>query len=162
MSAEASRGRDDALAVVVEKLPVDAGLVVVALEIGPTRQLDEVLVTDLVLGQQAQVIVELARIGLAARVVETPSALRPLAAMIVGHIGLGADDRLDADILACLVEVEDAVHVAVVGHRHRRLAIERRRSCQVADSRRPVEHRELGVHVKMGERTSHETPTSLR
>ena len=56
---------------------------------------------------------------------------------------------------ALAVEVEHAVHVAVVGHGHGRLAVSRRRGRELAYTRRSVEHRELGVHMKMGKRTSH-------
>ena len=52
LAAEAAGGGDDALAVVVEELPVDLGLDVVALEEGPARELDQVAVAGVVLGQQ--------------------------------------------------------------------------------------------------------------
>ena len=50
------------------------------------------------------------------------------------------------------VEVEDPVHVAVVGDAERRLAVGDRRRDQVVDPGRAVEHRELGVGVQVGER----------
>ena len=50
------------------------------------------------------------------------------------------------------VEVEDAVHVAVVGDAERRLPVGHRRLHQVLDPGGPVEHRELGVGVQVGER----------
>ena len=54
-----------------------------------------------------------------------------------------------------LVHVEDAVHVPVVGDADRRLAVRPRRRDDVADPRRTVEHRVLGVHVEMDERLTH-------
>ncbi len=56
---EAARERDDALRVTLEELPVDARLVVVALEVTERRQLDEVRVTLVRLGEQGQVRVPL-------------------------------------------------------------------------------------------------------
>ena len=53
---------------------------------------------------------------------------------------------------AGLVEVEDPVHVAVVGDPERRLAVGDRRRDEVVDPGRAVEHRELGVGVQVGER----------
>ena len=51
-----------------------------------------------------------------------------------------------------LVEREDAVHVAVVGDADRGLAVGRGRRDDLADPRRTVEHRVLGVEVQMDER----------
>ena len=58
-AAEASRRRDEALVVALEQLPVDAGLVVVALQVGGRRELHEVAVAGVRLGEQRQVVVEL-------------------------------------------------------------------------------------------------------
>ena len=55
---------------------------------------------------------------------------------------------------ARLVEVEDAVHVAVVGDADRRLAVGHRGGHDLVDPRRAVEHRELGVEVEVGERVA--------
>ena len=54
-----------------------------------------------------------------------------------------------------LVEVEDAVHVAVVGDADRRLPVGRRLGHDVLDPRRAVEHRVLGVQVQVDERAAH-------
>ena len=97
VAAEAAGGGDEALVVLREQLPVEARLVVVALEEGPAGELDQVAVADVVLGQQREVVVELlAALGVAAGVVDAAPAGRALAAVVVGHVGLGADDRLDA------------------------------------------------------------------
>ena len=55
-------------------------------------------------------------------------------------------------LLALLVELERAVHVAVVGHADRRLTVGDRLGHHLVEARRLVEHRELGVDVKVGER----------
>jgi hypothetical protein len=59
MPTEAAGGDDQARAVVFEQLPVDAGLVVVALEEGTARELDEVAVALVRLRQRGEVVVEL-------------------------------------------------------------------------------------------------------
>ncbi len=116
VSAEATTRRDETRAVLLEQFPVDTGLVVVALEEGAAREVDQVLVADVVLREQREVVVHLAAtLGLAAGVVDAASSRRAFAAVLVGHVGLGADDRLDALLGALLVEVDDPVHVPVVG-----------------------------------------------
>ena len=54
VTAEAPGGGDEAVVVLLEQLPVHPGLVVVALEEGQARELDEVAVPDLVLGEQVR------------------------------------------------------------------------------------------------------------
>ena len=152
VAAEAGRGGDEALAVLVEQLPVDAGLVEVPLEEGPAGQLDHVPVAGPVLGQQGQVVVELpATLGVAPGVVQPAPTRRALGPALVGHVGLGADDRRDPGVTTGLVEVQDPVHVAVVGDGQRGLAVGLGRGHRVAHPRRTVEHRELGVVVEVDE-----------
>jgi len=56
---EAAGERDHALRVALQELPVDARLVVVALEVTERAELDQVAVADVVLGEQRQVRVAL-------------------------------------------------------------------------------------------------------
>ena len=108
----------------LQDLPVHTGLVVVALHVGPAGQLDQVLVAGVGLGQEGQVVVELAAsVDLAAGVVDLAPAGRALRAGVVGHVGLGADDGLDALLAALLVELEHPVHVAVIGDAEGRHAV---------------------------------------
>ncbi len=156
VAAEAAGGGDQAVGVLLQQLPVHPRLVVVALHERQARQLDQVLVAGLVLGQQGEVVVELlAALGVAARVVDAASPSGSLAAVIVGHVGLGTDDRLDALLVALLVEVQRAVHVAVIGHPDCRHPVGHRFGHHLVESRRPVEHRELGVDVEVGEGIGH-------
>ena len=156
MTAEASRGGDDARGIPLEQLPVDTRLVVVALHEREAGELDQVVVARLVLGEQGQVVVELlAPLGVAARVVDPPPPRGPLGAVVVRHVGLGTDDRLDPLRVALLVELEGAVHVSVIGDADRRLAVLDRLGHQVGQARRTVEHRVLGVDVEVGERFGH-------
>ena len=76
---EAAGEGDHAGRVPLEQLPVDARLVVVALEVAEARELDQVRVAGVVGGEQRQVRVALL-----------------LGAPVVGDVDLAADDRLDA------------------------------------------------------------------
>ena len=70
-------------------------------------------------------------------------------------IGLDADDRLYPGLASRLVEIEDAVHVAVVGDPDRRLTVGHRSGNDIRHPGRTVEHRELGVLVQVGKRCAH-------
>jgi hypothetical protein len=160
--AQAARGGDETLGVVGQRLPVDPGLVVVALEERPAGQLDQVAVAGAGLGQQRQVVVELlAPLGVAPGVVDAAPAGGTLVAGLVRHVGLGAEDRLHALLTALLVEVEDAVHVPVVGDADRGLAVGHGGPHDLADPGCPVEHRVLGVDVEVGEASSTRHPVLL-
>ena len=58
-------------------------------------------------------------------------------------------------LLHSLVEVERAVHVAVIGDADRRLAVADGLGDELVESSRAVEHRELGVDVEVGEGIGH-------
>ena len=149
---EAAGRGDEPLVVLGQQVPVQAGLVVVTLEERLAGELDEVAVAGVALGQEGQVVVELlAALGVAAGVVDPAPAGRTLAAVVVGHVGLGADDRLDALLAALLVELQRPVHVAVVGDPERRLPVGDRLGHQLVEPGGPVQHRELGVDVEVGE-----------
>ena len=160
--AQAAGGGDEAGGVALEQLPVETGLVVVALEVGGRRQLEQVPVAGRRLGQQGEVVVELLAPGhVTPGVVDLAPSHRALVARLGGHVGLGPDDRVDARLPAGGVEVEDAVHVPVVGDAQRRLAVGHRRLHQVLDPGGPVQHRELGVGVQMCERRSAQRATAF-
>ena len=106
-----------------------------------------------VLCQQGQVVVELvALVGVAAGVVQPAPAQRAFQAALARHVGLDADDGLDPGLVGRLVEVEDAVHVAVVGDGDGRLAVFGRPFDHLVHPGRPVQHGELGVEVQVGKR----------
>ena len=88
------------VAVLVEQLPVDARLVVVALEVAEARELDQVRVALVRLGEERQV-----RVALLLRLA------------VVGDVDLAAEKRLDALLLRLLDEVDRAGERAVVGER---------------------------------------------
>ncbi len=142
-TAETAGGGDDALVVALQEIPVGAGLVVVAVEVGLARDLDEVVVAGVVLGEHREVV-DLV-LG-AARAVE---------ARAVGEVALHAEHRLHALLAGRLEQLEDAVHVAVVGDAHGGHPVAHGGCDHVVDARRTIEHRVLGVEVQMDERVSH-------
>ncbi len=110
-------------------------------------------------------IVELlAPLHLSPGIVELASPGGPLEAALGGHVGLQADDRGDPGIPAGPVEVQHPVHVAVVGDPEGGLGVGHRCRDRVGDARRPVQHGELGVGVKVTEgvpRRCHLSATSI-
>ena len=87
-------------------------------------ELNQVFVTHIVLCQQCEVVVLLAPtfIG-SAVVVHLAAARNSLCAVIVGHVRLGTQNGFNALLLTFLVEVDDAIHVAVVCNTKSRLTI---------------------------------------
>ena len=102
-AAETGRRARASPARALEQLPVDARLVVVALEVAERAELDQVPVADVVGGEQRQVRVALV-----------------LLAPVVDDVDLAADDRLDALRLRGLEQLDRPGHRAVVGERHGR------------------------------------------
>src|SRR5208337_4738226 len=84
---------------------VNARLVVIALEVRGGNELDEIFVAGCVLGQQAEVMINVA--PAAAGFLVQPAA--------GGDIDFAADDGFDALLARGLVKINDAVHGAVVG-----------------------------------------------
>ena len=153
-AAQAAGGGHHALVVAFEQLPVQPGLVEVALQIGGAGELHEIAVALGGLGQQGQVVVELlALLALSTGVVDSPPAHGALMAGLGRHVGLHPDHGGDVLLPAGLVEVEDPVHVPVVGDAHRGLTVGLGRGDDVGDPGGPVQHGELGVEVEVGEGT---------
>jgi hypothetical protein len=121
--------------VALEQLPVDARLVVVALEVAERRELDQVRVALVGLREEGQVGVALL-----------------LRAPVVGDVDLAADQRLHALLPRLLPELDRAGERAVVRERDRRHLQLRRARGEVRDAARPIENRVLGVDVKVDER----------
>src|SRR5512133_1306039 len=118
--------------------PVDAGLVVVTLEVAGRGELDQVPVTLVRLGQEGQVRISLLLPG-----------------CVVADVDLATDQRLDAGLLRVLVELNGAGKAAMIGERdggHLEL-------CSAGGERGntagPVEDRVLGVDVKVDELSGH-------
>ena len=132
---EAAGERDQPLGVGLEQLPVDARLVVVALEVAGRGELDQVGVAGVVLGEEREVSVPLG-----------------LGAAVVADVDLAAENRLDSDLSGLPVELDGPGERAVVGEPdggHLELSSPSREG---RDAARPVEDRVLGVDVKVDER----------
>ena len=143
-TAQAAGGGDDAVVVALEQLPVDSGSVVVALEEGLGRELDEVAVALGGLGQEGEVVVELLALrALTAGVVQPTPPYRPLEPRVGRLVGLEADHGVQALGPGLLVEVEDPVHVPVVGDPDGGLAVGGGGGDDLVDTGRSVEHGEL-------------------
>ena len=148
VSRKAGGQADKALAVFRQQIVVDAGLVVEAVDEGLGREAHEVLVADLVLGEEDQVPV-------------IPAQLSVLDKAVPGHIGLHAQDGFDPLLLALPVEVDDAVHDPVIRDGHGGLPQALGPGHQGGDTGRPVQQRVLGVYMQMGKGNGHAIPPQI-
>ena len=139
LPAEAGGEADEALGVARQVLPVDARLVVVAVEVGVGQEPAEVPVADEVLREEDEV--ERLGVGLPLAVAHRPA----------GDVRLDADDRPDPLGLRGLVEGDGAVEGAVVGQGERIEAQALGLVDEIADPAEAVEERELRVDVEVGE-----------
>ena len=105
---QAGAQSNDPLVEFLQKFHVHPGLVVVALRKSPGDKLHQIVISCVVLCQQHKMIVS-------ALAVSPGLLVKPGAR---GHVDFTAKDRLDPRGLCRLVEVNDAVHDAVVGDGH--------------------------------------------
>ena len=97
----------------------------------------------------------LSTISIATAIVDLAAANRSLVSRFEGHVGLSTDNGVDPTFSAGLIEVQDSIHVAVVGNAKGRHSISNCLCHQRIDSSCPVEHRELGVGVQVGKTRRH-------
>jgi hypothetical protein len=71
-----------------------------------------------------------------------------------GLVELGAEDRVQATLHRRAMELDETEQNTVIRDRDTGLPVPRDRIEQVIDSRGTIEHRVLGVHVKVDETTS--------
>ena len=141
LAGETARERDQALAVRGEDFLVDARLVVIALQMGRGRELDEVFVAHLVLRQEHEMIVNIAATAAAAGLLLQPAARC--------DIDFATDDGLDALLPRRLVEINRAIEHAVVGERKRGELQFVRAVDQLVEPAGAVEQAVFGVKVEM-------------
>ena len=137
---EAAGEADQALGMLGQKFFVDAGTVIKALQERLAQEAGEVLITGVIAGQQGQVVRR--RADALAAAVEARGRR---------HVGLAAQNRLDAARLRRLVEFHGAEHVAVVGNGHGRHVKLLGAVQELVDAVGAVQQAELGVQVKMNE-----------
>jgi hypothetical protein len=126
--------------VLLQELEVDARLVIEAVEVRVRGDLDQVPVPGVRLREQRQVVDV---------VIGAPRPVEPAGA---DEIGLCADDGRQFCVERRPVEVEDAVHVPVVGDPDRGLTVGFGGGDDVRDPGGAVQHRELGVQMQVHER----------
>ena len=140
LAGNAGRQADDALVILAQEILVDARLVVHALDVGQRDELDEIAVARLVLREQDQVVI--------AHTID----LAVFLARARGHVDLAADDGLHALLLGFLVEIDDAVHGAVIGDGDAVHAELFRRLDELLDAARTVEQAVFRVDMEVGKR----------
>ena len=94
----------------------------------------------------------LATITVPPGIIDTAAARWPIPTGLSRHIGFDPYDRVDAARSCTLVKVEDTVHVPMVSDRHGGLVILFGFVQEVVDSGGAIEHRVLGVGVKVDKR----------
>ena len=135
---ETAGQRDQPGRIPLQQLPVDARLVVVALEVAERAELHEVRVARRVGGEE--------------REVRVPLRLHPA---VVDDVHLAPEDRLDPLRARRLVQVDRARHRPVVGQRDGGHLEPRRLLRERGDPAGPVENRVLRVDVQVDERDAH-------
>ncbi len=128
----------DAARILAQQVHVHARLVVEAVQEAVGHQLDQVVVAFGGARQQHQMVAH-------------PGQLRGLVRVVVRHVDLAADDRLYAELLAGIVEVDRAVKVAVVGDGGGGHAEVHRLGAEVLQADGPVEQAVFGMAVQMDE-----------
>ena len=140
LALEAAGEADQPLGVLGQKFLVDARAVIKTLQERLAQEAGEILVAGVIARQQGQVMRR--RADALAAAVEARGRR---------HVGLAAQNRLDAARLRRLVEFHGAKHVAVVGDGHGRHAQLLGAVEKLVDAVRPVQQAEFGVQVKMNE-----------
>ena len=154
----AAREHDEALVELGEQFLVGARpLAELAVRRGVGPQAEEIMHARRVVGDESQVIVGTA----GAHVVGALPRLTPQDLLTIKargsrrHVGLKADDRLHASVLAIRVEVVGTEQVSVIGQANRGLPEACRFLRHCFRLRRSIQHRILGVVVKVHEGISH-------
>ena len=141
LAGETRAEGNEAAAVLPQQLHVDPGLDVKSLRPGGGHQIGQIPVTLLVLAQQHQ----MAALGIELMdLVEPGPTLRR-------HVDLAADNGLDLRRLAGAVEVDGAVHDAVIRDGAGSLAHGLHHRGQVPDAAGAVQEAELRMHMEMNE-----------
>ena len=139
-AGQAPAQADEAGGMPLQQLPVNAGLVVEALQVGEAGELDQVVVAGLVGGDEGEVIEFLGASGVVA-----------VAAVAGGEVALVAEQGLEARRLHGVMELHRAEHVAVVGDGHGRHAEPLGLLGHLVNAAGPVQQAELRMDVQVAE-----------
>ncbi len=138
---QAAGRADQAFAQLPQTVVIHPGLVVETIQMGLGAQFEQVAIAGVVLGQQEQVVA----LGIQG-LVPTVHGPTPL-----GQVGLNAQHRVDAVLVAGSVEVDRAMHDAVVGQRQGRLSQFGGACHQPIEAVQAVQEGIFGVGVKVNE-----------
>ena len=138
LTAQAAGESNQPFRMLSQVILADAGVTVEAMQAGLTGEPDQVPITFFVFGQHQQVIV---------------FVVGSIGAMVLGlaHVEFAAEDGLDAFLLGSVEEMDRAVDVAMVGHRHGLLAEFRHAIDELVDVAGAVEERVFSVQMEVGE-----------
>ena len=142
---KAGRKRDQAFAVLLQKLRVDARLAVEALDPRFRNQRHQILIAGVVFAEQHQMI------RLRIQLVD------PVEARAARHIDLAPDDRLDPVLFRRAVKIDHAVHDAVVGDGDGLLPLPAHGFHQAADPAGSVQQAVFRMKMQMNE-SAHDSP----
>ena len=138
LAGETRGACDQSLVVLPQQVHIHARLVIISLCEGMAHDLREVLIPLIILCQQDQMVIPVVTAG------QFPVKPGPRR-----HIDLTAQNRIDALGLACLIEIDHAIHHTVIRD-GRRVHPELLHPLHIfPDLVRPVEQRPLRVRVQM-------------
>ena len=138
LACEAGRQTDKPLVILLKKLLVYTRLGIKALHEGSGHHLDEVLIACLILAEQDKMVVAVDFVDF-------------IEAGAGGHIDLTADDGLDACLFCGLIELDTAVHDAVVRDGDGILAALLDAVHKLVDTAGTVQQAVFGMDVEMNE-----------
>ena len=141
-SLEAAAQGDQSLGMSGEKFPVDARLVVEAVEVSRRADLDQIPVTLVVGGKEGHMVGDI---------------LAAVGGLLVLHrsgcdVDLATDDRLDLGLLGGLIELDRPEEISMVGQGDRRHAEFGRLSDELFHPDCTIQQRIFAVHMEMDER----------
>ena len=138
LACEAGRQADKPLVILLKKLLIYTRLGIKALHEGSGHHLDEVLIACLILAEQDKMVVAVDFVDF-------------IEAGAGGHIDLTADDGLDACLFCGLIELDTAVHDAVVRDGDGALAALLDAVHKLVDTAGTVQQAVFGMDVEMNE-----------
>ena len=138
LACEAGRQADKPLMILLKKLLIYTRLGIKALHEGSGHHLDEVLIACLILAEQDKMVVAVDFVDF-------------IEAGAGGHIDLTADNRLDACLFCGLIELDTAVHDAVVRDGDGALTTLLDAVHKLVDTAGTVQQAVFGMDVEMNE-----------